>query len=111
MSALSVIPHRQDERAVLVLTGDLDLAAVDDLREGAQVQLAAGCRHLTLDLTGVTFLDSSGLGALVELRNTTRRSGVTLAVVNVPPGPARIITIAGLAETFGLPADGGAGDA
>jgi anti-sigma B factor antagonist len=95
---------------VLALTGDLDLAAVDDLRDGAQVQLAAGCRRLTLDLAGVTFLDSSGLGALVELRNVARRSGVYLAVVNVPPGPARIITIAGLAETFDLPPEAGASD-
>ena len=92
---------------MLVLTGDLDLAAVDDLHEGAQVQLASGCRHLTLDLAGVTFLDSSGLGALVELRNTARRSGVSLDIVNVAPGPARIITIAGLAETFDLPPGAG----
>jgi anti-sigma B factor antagonist len=95
---------------VLSVAGDLDLAAVPQLRQEVQARLANGTQSLTLDLGGITFLDSSGLGVLVELRNLAGGQGVGLDIVNVPAGPARIITIAGLADTFGLPSadnDGG----
>jgi anti-sigma B factor antagonist len=102
VTSLSVITQGDDGRSVLALTGDLDLAAVPRLREEAEGRISAGCDALCIDLGGVTFLDSSGLGILVELRTRTRKSGVDFELLNVPSGPARIITIAGLAETLGL---------
>jgi anti-sigma B factor antagonist len=103
VTSLSVISGGDDGRSVLALSGDLDLAAVPQLRDEAEGRIAAGCAALALDLSGITFLDSSGLGVLVELRTRTRSTGITFELVNVPSGPARIITIAGLAETLGLP--------
>jgi anti-sigma B factor antagonist len=110
VTSLSVFTQGDDGRSVLALSGDLDLAAVPRLRDEAQGRLAAGCAALCLDLGGITFLDSSGLGVLVQLRSLARSSGVEFELLNVPSGPARIITIAGLAETLGLPStepDGG----
>jgi anti-sigma B factor antagonist len=98
------------DRSVLTLTGELDIDSVGELREQAQRQLSDGrCQALTLDLSGLTFLDSSGLGLLLEVRRLALSSDVAFAMVNVPGGPARVIAIAGLTETFGLSApDGGA---
>jgi anti-anti-sigma factor len=98
------------DRSVLTLAGELDIDSVGGVREQAQQRLAAGrCRALTLDLSGLTFLDSSGLGLLLEVRRLALSSDVAFAMVNVPPGPARVIAIAGLTETYGLAApDGGA---
>jgi anti-anti-sigma factor len=99
------------ERSVLRLTGELDIDSAAELRQHAQAELAAGrCRTLTLDMSGLTFIDSSGLGLLIELRRLAGMSEVTLELTNVPPGPARVIAIAGLSETFGLPAAGGRPD-
>jgi anti-anti-sigma factor len=97
------------DRSVLALSGELDIDSVGELREQAQTHLSSGqYRVLTLDLSGLTFLDSSGLGLLLEVRRMAMSSNVAFEMVNVPPGPARVIAIAGLTETFGLPApDGG----
>jgi anti-anti-sigma factor len=100
---LTVSDQWQDGRALLSLAGELDMAAVPVLRQVAADQLGAdGCRGLTLDFSGITFLDSSGIGVLVEVHNMARLKNVDVRLVNVPSGQARIITIAGLAETFGL---------
>ena len=91
------------DRSVLSLTGELDIDSVGGLREQAQEHLAGGqIKALTLDLAGLTFLDSSGLGLLLEVRRLALGSDVAFEIVNVPPGPARVIAIAGLSETFGL---------
>jgi anti-anti-sigma factor len=95
----------EGERAILRLTGELDLESVAELRLHAEAELAAGrCRELTIDMSGLTFIDSTGLGLLVELRRAAGVSNVTLQIANVPPRVARVFAIAGLAETFGVQA-------
>jgi anti-sigma B factor antagonist len=91
------------DRAVLALAGELDIDSVGGLREQVQARLnAGGLRALTLDLAGLTFVDSSGLGLLLELRRVALTADVAFQLANVPTGPARVIAIAGLTETFGL---------
>jgi anti-anti-sigma factor len=102
VTSLSFSAQGDNGRPVLALSGELDIAAVPRLREEAEGRITAGCAALCLDLGGLTFLDSSGLGVLVELRTRARSSGVEFELLNVPSGPARIISIAGLAETLGL---------
>ena len=103
MAGLTVRAERQDGRALIRLTGELDLATIADLRGEAAGQLAAGdVRELVLDLTELTFLDSSGLGALLQIRGEAMSCGSTFTVTNVPPAPARVIAIAGLNSTFGI---------
>lgn len=111
MTELTVESTDEDDRSVLTLTGELDIDSVGELRAQAQRRLTGGgCRALTLDLAGLTFIDSSGLGLLLEIRRMAMTSEVGFTIVNVAAGPARVIAIAGLTETFGLPApDGGTG--
>jgi len=91
------------------LTGDLDLATVPSLREAAAAELnAADCKILVLDLNGLTFVDSTGLGCWIDLRNLATAGGKELSLENVPVLARRTVTIAGLADVFGIPADTGA---
>ncbi len=103
VAGLTVRAERQDGRAVIRLSGELDLATIADLRDAAAGQLAArDVRELVLDLTDLTFLDSSGLGALLQVRGEAMSGGATFTVANVPAAPARVIAIAGLSSTFGI---------
>ena len=103
MAGLTVRAERQGSRALLDLSGELDLATISKLRDQATGQLDdAGVRELVLDFAGLTFLDSSGLGALLQIRGDAISRGAKLAIVNVPAAPARVIAIAGLNSTFGI---------
>jgi anti-sigma B factor antagonist len=111
VAELTVHFSADGERSVLRLTGELDLDSVGELRQHARAELASGrCRVLTIDMSGLTFIDSTGLGLLVELRNLAGTSDAAVELANVPSRPARIIAIAGLAETFGLPPEPDAAD-
>jgi len=70
--------------AVLRLVGEIDIATVDRMRE-ALAKLAE--RHLTdviIDATGVTFMDSTGLHALVEGKRHIHEDGSNIVLIASP---------------------------
>ena len=103
MAELEISVERQDGRVRLAVAGELDLATAPALLDAVGRVLAAGeDTTMVVDLTGVDFLDSSGLGALLQARAAVVAAGGQLTLAGVAPGPRRVITIAGLAGTFGL---------
>ena len=92
--------------AILVLHGELDLATQSQLRDVAMAQLSvSGLATLGLDLADIRFLDSSGISVLVELRSQAQERGIDLEIVAVSRRAARVLTIVGLTESFGIPPD------
>ena len=69
------------EPTVITPEGELDIASLGDLCAAISDAAHEGAGTVVVDLSQVTFIDSSGLGALVELRSRLRRSGRRLAVV------------------------------
>jgi anti-sigma B factor antagonist len=67
---------------VVTIGGELDYAATPVLKERIFSQLAAGRRHLLLDLSDVTFIDSTAIGVIFGAMSKLRtRAGGELAVV------------------------------
>ena len=97
---LEIAAERNGGRATLVVTGEVDLANVDVLRDGGQQALRAA-EALELDLTGVEFMDSSGLRALLELQEQAVTAGCKLRI-NPSPSVLRLLEIAGLSDRFAL---------
>jgi anti-anti-sigma factor len=71
--------------------GEIDVAASDRLG-----QLDGQHGSLILDLHGVTFIDSTGVAALVRLRNRCRRDGCTFAIEAVSAPVLRVLQLVGL---------------
>lgn len=70
------------EIAILVLAGEVDFDASPDLRERLAAHIKAGRRRLILDLTDVTFVDSTAVGVLISTAAKLRElGGGSLAVV------------------------------
>jgi anti-anti-sigma factor len=70
-----------DGGAVLTPRGRLTVASAPKLRSVGTERLEAGDRILVVDLSATTFVDSSGLGALVSLLKTARQAGGDLRLV------------------------------
>lgn len=85
------------EPTVIAPEGELDISRVGDFRAALLDAAREGAAAVVVDLSQVSFIDSSGLGALVELHSRLRRSGRRLAVV-APGGsaPAVLLDLAGL---------------
>ena len=83
-------------RCTLSVEGELDIATATQFRSSVGALLGTGCRHLRIDLAGTTFLDSSGLGALVWACHRIHAAGGELSVVNPTDGVARTMQITGV---------------
>ena len=91
------------QATVLWVNGEIDLVTASALEEGLDSALdAAGAGALVVvDLTGVTFLASAGLAALMRAHVQTRERGHDLVIAALGSGSAmRSITVSGLADTF-----------
>lgn len=103
MGSLALDTRREDGRAIVSLSGDLDLATVPTLRAAAHGELgAADCTALVLDLERLGFVDSTGIGCWIALRNSAEEAGKAFELVAMPPAALRTVRIAGLASLFGL---------
>ncbi len=87
---------------VLRAEGELDIASAAELREAGESAFADdGCTTVRLDLAGVDFIDSTGLGVLVGLRNTALSSGKSLVLGDRSATVARLLDLSGLTGVFG----------
>ncbi len=86
---------------VLLVGGSLDLTSRDRLADAVQRILdAEGVRTLTIDLAGIDFVDSTGLGALVTARGEAEDRGVRLVLRSPSQRARRILEITGLLDVF-----------
>ncbi|ANZ42584.1 hypothetical protein BBK82_08240 [Lentzea guizhouensis] len=76
----SVLAELLDGVAVLHVGGEIDITTADPLRAELSTRLAAG-DDLVVGCTEVTFMDSTGLSALVTAQNHASRRGTRLIVV------------------------------
>jgi anti-anti-sigma factor len=75
------------------VSGELDLLTVPQLR-GALAALGDHGRDVVLDLAGVSFVDSSGLGLLLAAAGTAEEGGASLILRAPSPAVRRLIGIA-----------------
>jgi anti-sigma B factor antagonist len=92
----------RDARQVTVrLAGEIDLAAAPRVELAIEEALAGeeGV-EITIDLEGVTFLDSTGLRVLVAAHARCAGEGRSLTLVNPSTSVSRILEITGLGQTL-----------
>jgi anti-anti-sigma factor len=98
----AVVRHELDERAgALTVEGELDLASAPSLKWALTDIIDAGNDQLVVDLSGVTFIDSTALGVLVGIRKNLR-PGARLAIACTHPDVLHIFELTGLDSTFDL---------
>ena len=96
-----VFPARYyGETCVVFGYGELDVASAGLLMDVLDTAVERGAKDLVADLSGVTFLDSSGLGALARCAESLGRRGGRLAVVASGRAVLRAIAVAGLAPAL-----------
>ncbi|HMM21297.1 MAG TPA: anti-sigma F factor antagonist [Selenomonadales bacterium] len=82
---------------VIRVEGELDMHVADEFRQTVDEALAAsGMKHVILNLKGVTFIDSSGLGVILGRYKKVAGSGGKMLAANVRPQVARILELSGL---------------
>jgi anti-sigma B factor antagonist len=92
---LEELPASDPNRLVTRLTGKLSLETVHNFIQTLRPEPAP---HLILDMSGVSFLDSAGVGALVQLFVHRRNAGKRFALAALTQQGNAVIQVAGLAK-------------
>lgn len=102
MSELSVSSHEQGRFTVVEANGDIDLISAPVLRGSLESLFRDSRLALIIDLRGVPFLDSSGLGVLVGAQRAVRPHGGDIRLVCHEPRVLRVFSITGLDQVFSI---------
>ena len=93
----------QKDRTVLTVTGEIDLHAAASLEGAGHEAMDAHGPCLVVDFSGVTFMDASGITALLRLRSEATARGGFLRLDRLPERVLRILVITGTDEVLLTP--------
>lgn len=88
-----------DRTPMVEVTGELDLSSGDELEALVTPMLTRGA-EVAIALRGVTFADSSGLGALLALLQKATDAGAEIVLVEPSPAVQRVLQITATADLF-----------
>ena len=95
--------------AAVVLDGEIDIFTCPAIRRFLMAAISGGDIQLAVDMSGVTFIDASGIGVLVAAANRARQAGGGLSLLAPSPQVRRLLdvchldTILPAAECLGGP--------
>lgn len=105
MNQLEIETHDEAGRVRIELRGELDLATAPQVEEALAGAEGDAPGLIALDLSKLSFLDSSGLRTIVAADARARDAGRRLAVVKGPDAVQRVFTITGLEDRLELVED------
>src|SRR6185437_3289542 len=97
---LSLTERTVDQHVVVEVHGEADVNTAPELRDRLIGVLDSGHRSVVVDLSWLSFIDSTGLGALVAARNHANAVGASLRLVCKSERLLKVFRITGLHEVF-----------
>jgi anti-sigma B factor antagonist len=90
----------EGDRGRLILTGELDIASAPQVDEAAAELLEKRLRQLVIDLSGLTFIDSSGLRTLIALNDRSAAEDWSLSLIRPSEPSLSVFQITGADENL-----------
>lgn len=85
------------------LAGEIDFSVTPKVRGELMRLIEAGSQEIVLDLSGLDYIDSSGLALLIEARKILLESGRALRIAAISSQVRKLFNLTQLGELFGLP--------
>jgi anti-anti-sigma factor len=105
---LEVSTEDRDGLVHVALSGELDLSTVAKVQEELRKVEAASPPTLVMDLSKLTFLDSTGLRCIITADERAREAGRRVVIVRGPDPVQRVFAITRLEERLEMVDDAGA---
>ena len=93
-------PGASDDTQVVYLSGEIDMSNADLITRAANLPFDNRHPVLTLDLSGVEFIDSQGLNALLQAHRDLDSRGGALMLRRTPEPVRRLLDLAGIRPFF-----------
>jgi anti-sigma B factor antagonist len=97
---LTIVTRDDDGTTIVAVEGEIDVYTAPKLRDKITELVGDGVYHLVIDMEGVEFLDSTGLGVLVGGLKKVRAHNGSLQLICTQERLLKIFRITGLAKVF-----------
>jgi stage II sporulation protein AA (anti-sigma F factor antagonist) len=94
--------RREGARVTLIVRGEVDLDTAEELRDAVLACFREAPAQVNVDVTGVSFLNSSGVNALLAGAREADGRDVRFTVSNPQPAVRKVIATVGLNDVFGI---------
>jgi anti-sigma B factor antagonist len=93
------------DRVLVAVTGEIGVTAEDQFREALTSALSQETPCLVVDLAGVPFMASAGVGVLMGIRAVLAARDASLVLCSLSPAVARVLEVTGAADLIPVAAD------
>ena len=90
------------DNGVVRVTGEVDVSNADELRSALVGELEAGAASVSVDLSEVPYIDSTGIGVLVGAAHHAAEKGVSFEVVRPQKNVARVLGLLGVSADLNV---------
>lgn len=97
---LSIRTATDSSTRLVTLTGDLDLSNAAELGDALDDAAASDATEVVVDLSGLRFIDSTGLGLLLVANRDLTTDGRRFLLMRGTPIVQRVFAVCGVADTF-----------
>ncbi len=98
LGQLSMTSEREDDLHVIALFGELDLATANGVEQELLRVEATDAEAIVLDLTGLTFMDSTGARLVLQANARSRADSCRLTLLRGPRAVQRVFELSGLVD-------------
>lgn len=84
----------------LIAAGEIDASSANTFEAAANQAIDEQPSMIEIDLSGVEFIDSSGLRAIIALNNRAKEMNIDAALAGLSPAAQRVLEITGLIDTL-----------
>jgi anti-sigma B factor antagonist len=96
--ALKICCERDGDVYAICLSGELDLATAGRLQRELERVEASDARSILLDLSGLTFMDSTGIRLMLNAHGRSRADSDRLTMLRGSPAVQRVLQLTGVAD-------------
>ena len=97
---LDLTVSERGNETVVTAAGELDVNTAPELREQLARLISGGANNLSIDLSAVSFVDSTALSVLVSALKRLRQADGDLQLASPTPSVRRVFEITGLTRLF-----------
>lgn len=99
---MELVFEGNNEKLNVKVIGDVVADSSGELRESILQLLVRGPKEIRLDLSGMPFIDTSGLGVLIGLRSHMKKHGVAFTLSNPQPRVLHVFRLTQISKLFAL---------
>ncbi len=92
----------EGKKAELIVKGEIDVSNAPELRTAIHEALDSNIDSFVIDISQVSYIDSTGIGVLVGARHRAEDESIAFEILNPQPNVLRVLSLLGMVEDLNI---------